>query len=326
MVALLVNLNILILAFAAWSASAAARSGISVSVATVFSIIESCALFIGVILYVTSSRHVDNSYSNNLVRGTAEFVVSRVNTARVIFECIWTAILSVCQTGTAISATVNVFEVCRSTDNWESCASSSLLIPTSWLSSIILFAYFVALFITAIAYVPLIPEIWTQSIYSMDWFSLRGPNSKCEKVALETDTWSRYIKDIEATGSRSDDSAMHAPWAKTIRRGIDPPFKSSGLSAASSPSTTTTSLPVAPLRIQSRNIAGSRFIERFRESARLSRRENVSQIQSTGQNQVNPFPPRVEDYDLPIPLPRLSEWIRADDIKGINVHDNAMTP
>ncbi|KAG5353997.1 hypothetical protein C0989_011485 [Termitomyces sp. Mn162] len=165
------------------------------------------------------------------------------------------------------------------------------------------------------AHISLFPEIWTQSISSMDWFSLQDPTSKSE-VVPETDTWSRYIKDIEATGPRSDDSTKYAPWAKTIRRGIDPPFKSRGPSAASSPSIVTTSFPVAPLNIQSTRskVAGSRFIEKFRESARLSRRESVSQMQSTSQSQANPFPPRVEDYDLPIPLPRLSEWIRADDI------------
>ncbi|KNZ74188.1 hypothetical protein J132_07499 [Termitomyces sp. J132] len=313
--ALLVNLNILILAFAAWSINAAVHSNLPLSVTTVFFILESCVLFLGVIL------------------GMAEFLVPRANTARVLFECVWTAILSVVQTGTAISATVNVSGVCRSTDNREFCASSSLLIPVSWLSSVIrgfasffihidphpsgavVFAYFLILFITAIAHISLFPEIWTQSISSMDWFSLQDPTSKSE-VVPETDTWSRYIKDIEATGPRSDDSTKYAPWAKTIRRGIDPPFKSRGPSAASSPSIVTTSFPVAPLRIQStrRKVAGSRFIEKFRESARLSRRESVSQMQSTSQSQANPFPPRVEDYDLPIPLPRLSEWIRADDI------------
>ncbi|KAG5727665.1 hypothetical protein E4T56_gene12301 [Termitomyces sp. T112] len=295
--ALLVNLNILILAFAAWSINTAVHSNFPLSVTTVFFILESCVLFLGVIL------------------GMAEFLVPRANTARVLFECVWTAVLSVVQTGTAISATVNVSVVCRSTDNREFCASSSLLIPVSWLSSVILFAYFLILFITAIAHISPFPEIWTQSISSMDWFSLQDPTSKSE-VVPETDTWSRYIKDIEATGSRSDDSTKYAPWAKTIRRGIDPPFKSRGPSAASSPSIVTTSFPVAPLRIQStrRKVAGSRFIEKFRESARLSRRESVSQMQSTSQSQANPFPPRVEDYDLPIPLPRLSEWIRADDI------------
>ncbi|KAG6854614.1 hypothetical protein C0991_004216 [Blastosporella zonata] len=173
-----------------------------------------------------------------------------------------------------------------------------------------------------------IPDIWTQSIYSINWFGV-GHNGflnekDCSLLDPETDTWSRYIKDIEAARSSNHNVGMAAPWAQTIRRGIDAPFKSNAPSAVTSPSTTSTTFtqtapfPIAPLRIQSRSTAGSRFIERFRESTRLMRQESVSQMQAAGPTHVVPFPPHVDDYDLPIPLPRHSEWIRADDIKGID--------
>jgi hypothetical protein len=57
---------------------------------------------------------------------------------------------------------------------------------------------------------------------------------------------------------------------------------------------------------------GSRFVETFRESQTLSR-------------SPNPFQTHVDD-SKPIPLPRLSEWIRADEIKGINLHTVPLSP
>ncbi|KAG6878688.1 hypothetical protein C0993_011503 [Termitomyces sp. T159_Od127] len=154
----------------------------------------------------------------------------------------------------------------------------------------------------------------------MDWYNLRNPSLR-NKAVPETGTGSHYTQDVEATDSPSYNSTTHAPWAKTIRRGIDPPFKSHEASAASPP-TITNSFLVPPHRIQlKKNNSGSRFIERFRESARLSRQESVSQMQSLSHSHTDPFPPQawVQD-DLPIPLPRLSEWIHAGDLKGIDIH------
>ncbi|KAF5381041.1 hypothetical protein D9615_003873 [Tricholomella constricta] len=308
--ALLVNLNLLILAFAAWNANATVAAGLSVPVTTIFFLLNSCTLFFCVIL------------------GLAELLVPHANTARVLFECALSAALSVFQTGTAISITVNGPAICRLTFNWDLCASSSLLIPTAWLSSIILFSHFLTLFITAMVHVRNIPDIWTKTIYSVDWFSFSEgfTNEKAIDDSNDADSWSRYMKDIEAARPHIDDNTK-APWARAIRRGIDIPFKRSNLSSVnSSPSTTSTLLPVAPLRVQSRSIAGSRFIEKFRDSSRLSRSEAAFQYATQTSSRVEPFPPRVENHDLPIPLPRLSEWIRADAIQGINVHTIPISP
>ncbi|KAG6814305.1 hypothetical protein H0H92_013430 [Tricholoma furcatifolium] len=294
---LLANLNVLIIAFAAWNASASIQAGISVSATTGLIIFNACALLLGITI------------------GLVEAVFPEANTARVLLECVWTAVLSVFQTGTAISATINGATLCRSIDALELCASSYLVVPVTWASTIILFSHFLTLFIIAVAHARLLPNIWTRSVYSIEWF--HHDETGCHTLDPESDTWARYVKDIEANPPSSEDNSLKAPWAKPIRRGVDAPFKSSPPSVNSTPSTAA-SLPVAPLRIQSRPMAGSRFIERFRESSRLSRPENLSQMQSA-------HPPQPElfsevDHDLPIPLPRLSEWIRADDIKRFNVH------
>lgn len=255
--------------------------------------------------------------------GLAELLIPQTNTSNILFECVWSAVLSVFQTGTAISITVNGTTMCRLTLNWDQCASSSLLIPTAWLSSIIVFAHFMTLFMTAMFHVSAIPDIWSKTVYSVNWFSFEGcTKGKADPEAYPSDTCACYMKDIEAT--RPEEEETKAPWAKAIRRGIDQPFKRSNpTSAVSSPTTTATLLPIAPLRVQCHSIAGSRFIEKFRESSRLSRSEAPSHYAAT---HPEPFPRHIENHDLPIPLPRLSEWIRADAIKGIDVHSNPTSP
>jgi hypothetical protein len=71
----------------------------------------------------------------------------------------------------------------------------------------------------------------------------------------------------------------------------------------------------------------SRFIERFRESQlqpSASWWETPAQygLQLTPHAEV--FPRKVDDHDVPIPLPRLSEWIRADAVRGIDVHTSPL--
>ncbi|GLB35050.1 hypothetical protein LshimejAT787_0206150 [Lyophyllum shimeji] len=305
--ALLVNLNLLILACAAWNVNATVSAGLPVSVTIIISILNSCALFFCVIL------------------GLADLIVPDANTARVAAECAWSAVLSVFHTGTAISVTVNGQAICRLTSNGDLCASASLLIPTAWLSSMILFSHFFTLFISAMVHVPRFPDVWKKDIYSIDWFSLRDGCKHGNISDSEIDSWARYVKDIEAAAPRADTSTK-APWARNIRRGIDAPFKSNPTSATTSPSTTLTSLPIAPLRVQSRTTAGSRFLEKFRESSRLSRSESLSQFATEVATPAEPFPSKVANHDLPIPLPRFSEWIRADTIKGINVHTIPTSP
>ncbi|KAF8078047.1 hypothetical protein FPV67DRAFT_1404699, partial [Lyophyllum atratum] len=258
--------------------------------------------------------------------GLAELVVSQANTAHILLECAWSAVLSVFQTGTAISVTVNGPAICRLTTDWDLCASSSLLVPTAWLSSIILFSYFLTLFIAAMVHVRPFPDIWTKTVYSIDWFRIPDCEKGDNSSHSDADSWARYMKDIEAARNHVDNSTK-APWARNIRRGIDAPFKRSNTSsAATSPSTALTSLPVAPLRVQSRTIAGSRFLEKFRDSSRITRSESLSQFATQSPTQSGPFPPRVDNHDLPIPLPRLSEWIRADAINGISVHSIPISP
>lgn len=177
-------------------------------------------------------------------------------------------------------------------------------------------------------------------MYTVDWFNSSKafqPQERAdiweEKPHEEENPYSRYLDDIESTSSRklkADISAtdIPAPWARVnnVRRGVDPPFATrdgGGMSTQTSPrSMGEKTLPLTPIymKMQSSKTAGtvgSRFIEKFRESRVLSRSETPAQY---GTHFMTTDYPPVVDHDLPIPLPRLSEWVRADALKGINVH------
>jgi len=159
------------------------------------------------------------------------------------------------------------------------------------------------------AHKPMYPKIWSAPASSVDWFVHRT----LQADSLENDSWTRYLGDIEASAGQKQRfdtiPALRiiekAPWAQDIRRGVDDPFAVKAESDVASESRSTTpsklnaALPPLPLRVAPKS-AGSRFIERFRES------------QITTRTGPTPFPHRVEDHDQPIPLPRWSKWVRAD--------------
>lgn len=185
-------------------------------------------------------------------------------------------------------------------------------------------AYFAALFITALAHRRAYPYIWSQSPYDIDWFSYTGND---RNITTPSKRWTRDLDDTEdlanEEGEKPASIASKAPWAqaKNVRRGIDSPF-----SKRTDVETTPMTMPLrfqpkaAAPQASRRTLSGSRFIEPFKESRMLSRPESTSNFHSHHTNRVALFPPTITDHDLPIPLPRLSEWIRADAINGINVH------
>ena len=131
--------------------------------------------------------------------------------------------------------------------------------------------------------------------------------------------------DLESSRQSTGDHEK-PPWAQSsqVRRGVDMPFKVQDTLPARTSTSTTISLPIVPPNAQGDTV-GSRFIEKFRESQLTSR----SQTPMHGSHlMINKelFPSQVDNHDLPIPLPRLSEWIRADAVKGVNVHTMPQSP
>lgn len=193
------------------------------------------------------------------------------------------------------------------------------------------------------------PDIWARTIYTVDWFIdprmkafLREATSQPRLVS-----WSEYLQGVGPAAERNLDTEK-APWAENIsvRRGKDNPYAApswansrSGRSTASSlnvpchctresvsdgsePSlppisssrrttiatenaSLSSRLPPLPPTILSKgslSSSGSKFVEKSVQPA-LSRNASMSL-----------FPSTTDNHDLPIPLPRRSEWVIVDKL------------
>lgn len=175
-------------------------------------------------------------------------------------------------------------------------------------------------------------------MYGVAWFRRSreiSPKSNHLNLDPYADPYADYYDDIENSSARK---SLHlvpgpieknaAPWATNhVRRGVDLPFSrqpTSNSSNRSSPTVTASTLPSYPNK-SAKFENGSRFIEKFRESTLLARTESSEHFASKYQAHQNSLPPLVLDVDAPIPLPRLSEWVRADALRGISVHTNPHT-
>ncbi|KAJ7582900.1 hypothetical protein C8J56DRAFT_235612 [Mycena floridula] len=299
---LVVYLTLLVLAFAAWNVHSNLTYGGVVVPATGVILFNSCATLLLVPL------------------STVELLYPQYKSGNVRFESLWTAIVSLFQLGASIGLTShNQLAVCRANNtDWRICASTSLLIPTIWLSTFTVLTYFIVLFGVTMAHQPTIPDVWSKTVYTVGWFTAGSDSSSPKaliskpmvKPGFENDSWTLYLNNIQSsgvTGKHSIEDVEKAPWATAIRRGVDQPFAqrdADNSSQSSLASKQTSPLPHLPVSAQVQGSpAGSRFIERFRESRTVSR----SQI---------PFVSYVADDNQPIPLPQLSEWLKADALRS----------
>ncbi|TFK76548.1 hypothetical protein BDN72DRAFT_831131 [Pluteus cervinus] len=297
--ALMLITSILSLSFASWNIHATSAAEVSLSAVTILLVFTSCLTIICIILALL------------------ELPFPRVRASWIMFECIWAAVLSVFQIGAAIGITVDFAMLGQAETDPAIRVSTTLLVPTTWFSCFTLFTFFSLFFISALTHRRQYDDIWNHSPYDIHWFSQGAAHDKHTlrpgsetKTRPAVDSWARFMNDAEWCPPKHRPAPIpptdNMPWAKQqpARRGVDMPF-------ATRPETTT---PLrVPGKVTSQQTAAqtSRFIERFRESRILSRPGSLSTIDHS---RVAQFPPAISDHDLPIPLPRRSEWFRADAI------------
>jgi len=303
--ALLGNLSLLQLIFASWNINASLSLTRSIPSTDIFIILESCMLFF------------------SLALALADFIWSGGRKLLILLECFGVGFMSLSQIGTAIGATITgPGMACHTSLEWNVCASSLLLVPSTWLSSILFLAYFLALFMATMAHKHLYSDIWRRSVYGIVWF---GPSHKISSKGNDTDRLNvDNYEDIENSSARKQPHLISPPIENTppktmnsIRRGVDAPFsrkQDSTGSNSSSRMASTIALPSYPDK-SAKSENASRFIETFRESTMSARSESFAHFVAN-QFPKDPFP---LDIDAPIPLPRLSEWVGADALKGISV-------
>ncbi|KAJ7632515.1 hypothetical protein FB45DRAFT_1026678 [Roridomyces roridus] len=285
------NLQLLVLVAASWNVNVTRAYDLPLPAGALCLILTSLMFFILVSIQSIVSR------PNLDVPSTFKTMAS------LAFECGWTTLLLVLQLSATIGATVNIPPPGSAA---ALSMSHTFLIPAAWLATLLGLLYVSCLVGAVMAHKPMYPAIWTAQASSVDWFIHR--TLKADSV--ESDSWTRYLNDIEASAGQKphfaildiSQSTEKAPWAQNIRRGLDNPFSVKTESDVSRSSTPTPSkldaaLPPLPLRVAPKT---SRFVERFRESQTTTRAGPMQ------------FPQRVDDHDKPIPLPRWSQWIRAE--------------
>ncbi|KAH7889288.1 hypothetical protein F5I97DRAFT_1843070 [Phlebopus sp. FC_14] len=329
--ALLLYLNVLLLVFAVWNVAAAKSSGLSAPGATVFLVVNSVLT----IVFVTGGY-------------LGELICAKARPSHVRVECLWTASMSILQLGSSVTVTVNGPPMaCQVRSTWSTCASASLLVPVSWLATLIIIAYCFTICITSVVHSDLIPDIWTTSVSSTPWFSgaattrLPQARSRVPSKAFSTTTTSseescavtKYIAErweklsgmerqaepsnpiLFSRGRQSVDSSRPT-WARQTqaRRGIDQPF---GLPTTVHGGQQTN--PSPPPKVLAKDMAESdpHYVE-VRRKSEMNKNDSGSRSILTPRTPTA-FPNRIADPDLPIPLPCLSDWIRADAARGISV-------
>ncbi|KAG7092354.1 hypothetical protein E1B28_008714 [Marasmius oreades] len=294
---LLLYLNLLTLVFAVLNVSSASSAGLSVPGTQVLLIFTNCLTLL------------------LLALGLLPMIWSKSAFANLTLECMWTLVLSLLQMGAAIGSAASISLMIREPTDPSVAVSSVLLLPTSWLLSVLQLAYFFTILITAMIHARHEPEVWRSSIYTIKWFGFSNVKIKTTDISgprpksgYENDSWTLYLEDIESTAARKARHTLSPSekpaWAPiSQRRGVDPPFMRRDKTPRSSVSTEHVT---PPLKAEVKG--GSRFIERICDLT-ITRPPN------------NPtsFPSEVEDHDKPIPIPRISKWMSAEALKGFGV-------
>ncbi|KAJ7905386.1 hypothetical protein B0H14DRAFT_3541409 [Mycena olivaceomarginata] len=296
-----VHLNVLVFVSALWNVNVTQASGQPLPTAELCLILTSITFCIMISLWGIVW----------CLKITSPFLAS------LKFECGWLTLLLMFQFAATIGASVHVLPPGSSS---VVSASHRLLLAAAWMAAVLTALYLAALIGAIMLHKSMFSEIWSASAPSVDWFVHR----KLDANNMESDSWTRYLGDIESSamrkqrfGNTSDygTNATTDPKPQSLPResamGTKHPSRTESDVASEarsvSPSKLNAALPPLPLRVEAKSKSpGSRFIERFRESQVPVRPSPRVGLPST------PFPSAVDDHNMPIPLPRWSEWIRAD--------------
>ncbi|TFY65482.1 hypothetical protein EVJ58_g1949 [Rhodofomes roseus] len=253
----LLYLSILALGFASWNIAAAKRASLNESGAPVFVLFNTILTIIYLLLAL------------------AELIFPSFWSPKIMLECVWVAAFAIMELAAAIDITVSgPIIACRADDAMSACASSTLLVVVTWVTSSLLLLYLFGLIGITTMHSSTQADMWGAAITSVPWFATsQSPSSPPSsgkqwfypKDPERQDFESPVFKDDESlfTASSKTQSmwkpagiirppfkavSISAPfsksvgslrptWAKDVkpRRGVDPPFLSPGKSQKSAP-------------------------------------------------------------------------------------------
>lgn len=214
------------------------------------------------------------------------------------------------------------------------------------------FSYCLTICVASVAHATSLPDIWITPVPHVPWFrlgteapvpvvtsyahtqkhakTLSSPSSSGEaSCAISTyiaERWEKLSRTecqplssgpiLCTKGCQSVDSARPA-WARLqiARRGVDRPF------AASLPERREPPVVLAPPpRTHSRQVVTLRDSHSVEVSKRPDTTTTYSSYLTLTARSSTVFPWEITNPDLPIPRPTLSEWVRADAVRGVAAH------
>ncbi|CDO72859.1 hypothetical protein BN946_scf185002.g44 [Trametes cinnabarina] len=152
--AILLYVNLLTIGFAVWNISVLRAIQFASLGAPTFVVFNACLLLILIAVSLVSSW-----YSNAAFSG-------------VRYETAWTGLLSALQLASSIDVTVNGPPTLCQGISITACASTSLMVALSWISSTILLLYSFSLLTTTITHMNVVPCIWITPVHAIPWFTI----------------------------------------------------------------------------------------------------------------------------------------------------------
>ncbi|OJT14592.1 hypothetical protein TRAPUB_8838 [Trametes pubescens] len=137
-------------------------------------------------------------------------------------ECVWTGSMSVLQLASSMDITVSGPPTLCSGVSILACASSSLTVALSWVSSTMLLLYSFSLLTTAISHMHEVPDVWTASVRTVAWFAVPSasvesppPRSSTEKPRL-FDSDDVFVEDAKRASPLHFPTPIFAQHAKAL--------------------------------------------------------------------------------------------------------------
>lgn len=305
---LLVYLGLTALGFAAWELGANRAAGAHVNGASAL------LIFTGI------------ATSLCVAASLVDVEISSLKASMVGVECLWTGIFSSLQIAASIFVTlVGPPESCEVVGaSLAVCASTTILVPISWLAATLLLGYFIAIMSLCIAHLRLYPALWSMSLYEIAWFVEADAYDKRDSVPqlppLNASALTRLsvVSRRHSTSSLPRDVENQVPVSASLDREkpLPSPVPSNVWWGRLLPGRPGKDHPFSIRRVrrpefqwQSNDNEGDLGYGRHAPST-----DPGSQVPSPGVSQYPPYPSVTEvvlNEDEPIPLGDRTRWVRA---------------
>jgi len=298
---LLIYLGLTALGFAAWEVGANRAAGAHVNGASAL------LIFTGIAMPLC------------IAASLVDVKISSLKVSMVGVECFWTGIFSSLQIAGSIFVTLTgPPESCQAKVPLSFCASTTILVPISWLAAMLLLGYFIAIVTLCTAHLHLYPALWSMSLYDMDWFvdNTKDKRSSVPQLPpLNTSTLTRLsvTSRRHSTSSLSRDLENQVPVSVNREKPLPSPVPSNVWWGRLLPGQAGKDHP-----FKIRRVKRPEFQWQGNEGE-LGYGQHASSTQVPGVSQSQPYPSVTRagflftgfNEDEPIPLGDRSQWVRA---------------